>query len=195
MGFHLLRSFQAPSLLARLFFLFDFFLRAALLLASEGSHSLKARLLGIFPTPLPLDNLAAAAAAALEPAAAAPEAPAEGAAAPGSIGGADFGASGWPGRKLGGKGCLEAWPEVPGATGAELGANDDDDEAAAAAADAAAAAAAVAAAASGECPSAVAPSAAADDDDPGGAMHEAVSTISSSKRFRLMARELEKRKG
>ena len=59
-GFHLLKSFQAPSLLALLVFLLDFFFKAALLLAKEESISLKAKdlpLRAIFPTPLdPLEG-------------------------------------------------------------------------------------------------------------------------------------------
>lgn len=76
-GFHLLRSFHAPSRLALLFFLLDlFFFRAARLLATDGSQS--PRLLAIFPTPFPLFSLAAAAAAtaAAVTAAAVKEAPA-----------------------------------------------------------------------------------------------------------------------
>ena len=182
-GFHLLRSFQAPSRLVRLFFLFDFFFRAALLLAREGSHSgmAPARLLGIFPTLLPFDRLATAAAVAAA-ALAVPEEELCGDAAaavvegPVSIGGADLGVSGCPEGNPSVEVCVvdpPTWLEEEGPwTGTEEGVVAPEGDTT-----------------SGDWPTG-GEAATSAPPDPGMAMPGAVSTISSSKRLRLMAREL-----
>ncbi len=200
-GFHLLRSFQAPSRFVRLFFLLDFFLSAARLLASEGSQSPReprdpTRLLGILPTLLPLEEEAEEDAAAADaesiledgpaPEGRGPPAP-RGPAPPERTGGAVLGVSGCciPGIP---EPSLEVGLEVEGpAERGVLGApaEDDDVEGRGPPAEA------VAAEADGEVEvEAAAESPIAAADCPGGAMQEAVSTISSSNLFRLMAREL-----
>ncbi len=200
-GFHLLRSFQAPSRFVRLFFLLDFFLSAARLLASEGSQSPReprdpTRLLGILPTLLPLEEEAEEDAAAADaesiledgpaPEGRGPPAP-RGPAPPERIGGAVLGVSG---------SCIPGIPEPSREVGLEvegpaergvLGAPAEDDDVEGRGPPAAA----VAAEADGEVEvEAAAESPIAAADCPGGAMQEAVSTISSSNLFRLMAREL-----